>query len=96
MQQIFALPRGSGDYVHSGEEIQIVDEATGTTYELIVKGGASHPGEKGSVFIHIPARCVVSVELLDGHCVLELAEPNDEADTQSRFERLKQCIGGKP
>lgn len=92
MQHVRALPRGTGDYIHPDEELQIVDEATGTTYDLMVKSSAPRPGAAGTVFLYVPVEAVASLMLVDGYCVVELGVAESPAAGKRRVERLSAML----
>lgn len=89
MQKLMAMARGSGDYVHPDEEVQIVDEATGQIYGLFLKGGATRSGESAGVFVHIPLRMVAEIGAYNDHVVIELRHPNDDKEATARLNKLR-------
>ncbi len=92
MQRVLAFPRGTADYLHPDEEVQIVDEASGVTYSVLIKGTAERLGETGSVVVHVPVQSVASVALLNGYLVLELRQLGNEADLLRQVEGVQRGL----
>ena len=88
MQKLMAFARGNSDYVHPDEEVQIVDEATGRTYGLFLKSGATRPSESASVFVHIPSRMIAEIGAYDDYLIIELRHPNDDKEATTRLIKL--------
>ena len=95
MQTVHVIQRGFGEYVHPDEQVQLTDEATGSTYELIVKGTAQRPSQSGTVRVYIPEGAIQNLFMISGYYVVELAPPATEAEATERRKRLAQAVMSK-
>lgn len=95
MQVIRALPRGSGDYIHPEEEVEILDEATGQKYQLMVKSEAARAGQKGPVVLLISLEQCESVSASDSYLIVTLSQPKDNKEATSRKKSLTAQLRSK-
>ena len=92
MQTVHVIQRGFGEYVHPDEQVQLTDEATGQTYDLIVKGTAQRASQGGTVRLYIPEAAIQSLFVIAGYYVVELAAPSNEAEAAERRKRVAQAV----
>ena len=93
MQRIQVLQRGSGEYIHTDERVQLADEASGQTYEMLVRGTSEHPNQPGAVRIYIPDHAIERTFVINGYYVVELSPPlAGSAEATRRVERLRGAV----
>lgn len=93
MQVIKAVPRRPGDYIYADENIRIIDETTGETYDLLVKSEEEDGLRAGGrVDVYISADLIEDMRWADGYCIVELKKPANENDQLKRIERLQRKL----
>jgi len=93
MQVIKAIPRRAGDYIYSDENLRIIDETTGESYDLLVKSEEEDRIQTGGrVDLYISADLIEDMRWVDDHCVVQLKKPIDEQDRLARLERLRRKL----
>ena len=97
MRVITITGHDPGDYLHPEQKLEILDEATGTRYELYLRSNAMAATEKGEVSLFIPTADIREIQTDTAYCVVTLsavASPREAEQRRARFAGT--CLGGRP
>lgn len=88
MHVITVTGQEPGDYLHPDQQVEIVDETTGTTYHCYLRSNEKAPTEGGEVSLFIPVAAIKSIQADDAYCVLTLSPATTAREVKERKERL--------
>jgi len=88
MHVITVMGREPGDYLHTDQQVEIVDEATGTKYRCYLRSNEMAPTGKGEVSLFIPAEVIQAIHTDKAYCVLTLSPATTAREVEERKKRL--------
>lgn len=92
MNVITVTAQDPGDYLHSDQKLELVEESSGRRYEILFRGTAEASSGFGEISLFLPLSSLRSIQANGEYCVVTLSSPRSPEQAASRRKKLEGFV----
>ncbi len=89
MNVITVTSHEPGDYLHTEQKLELVEEGSGSRYELFFRGTNDGSSAVGEISLFLPLSNLRGIQANGEFCVVTLSSPQSAEEAASRRKKLE-------